>query len=63
MPDYRLFYFQHWRIRGADVLTATDDDAAVLRAQLMVVGRHAELWRGAVKLRTFNEPEREPDST
>ena len=56
MPDYRLFHLERGRVCRADVMIARDDDSALLQAAQKIDERHAELWRGAVKIRTFNLP-------
>jgi hypothetical protein len=56
MPEYRLYHFKRGHIHRADSLTATDDLDAVKRAAgLLDGGDAAELWRGARKLKKFEQ--------
>ena len=54
MPEYRLYHFKGDHIRRADSLTAADDGQAITKAEQLVDGQLAELWRGGRKVRTFN---------
>jgi hypothetical protein len=56
MPDYRLYHFRRERIERADSMTATDDLEAVRLSSSLVDGQTAELWRGARRIKTFNQP-------
>ena len=65
MPDYRLYNFVDGHIWSAEIITALDDATALSVAGRVASGRHAELWRGAAMLGTFNapaEPERHRNS-
>ncbi|HYD36816.1 MAG TPA: hypothetical protein VEA60_04335 [Allosphingosinicella sp.] len=56
MPDYRLYHFKRERIERAESMTAADDLEAVRISSDLVEGGPAELWRGARRIKTFNEP-------
>jgi hypothetical protein len=55
MPDYRLYHFRRERIERADSMTAVDDLEAVRKSSNLVNNQTAELWRGARRIKTFNE--------
>ena len=54
MPEYRLYHFKGDHIRSVDTLSAPGDVEAIVKAEQMVDGMLAELWRGGRKVQTFN---------
>jgi hypothetical protein len=51
---YRLYYVKGGHFAGFDGFSAEDDVDAVRQAEILAEGRHAELWCGKRKVRTFN---------
>lgn len=56
MPEYRLYHFKRERIQRAENITAADDLDAIARAETLIDGQLAELWRGGRRLKVFNAP-------
>lgn len=55
MPDHRLYHFERGHIVKARTLKAADDAEAIEQSRLLAGNLLAELWRGAAKIKTFNE--------
>ncbi len=53
MPQYRLFYLDHFQLTGSETIAADDDLDATLRGLRRAGGREVEIWRGACKLKAF----------
>ena len=53
MPEYRLYHFKRDHIRRVDNVSASDDGEAIGKAEKLVDGEVAELWRGGRKVMTF----------
>jgi hypothetical protein len=51
---YRLYYVKGGHFAGFDGFSADDDVQAVHQAQEVAGDRHAELWCGKRKVKTFN---------
>ena len=54
MNYYRLYYVKGGHFAGFDGFSADDDVTAVREAETLAEARHAELWCGKRKVRTFN---------
>ena len=54
MPDYRLYHFKGSHIGRVDNVSAPNDQEAIRKAEQLVDGQVAELWRGGRKVETFN---------
>ena len=54
MEDYRLYHFERGHIAGVEFIAADDDQNATADARQRVNGKMAELWRGAVRVETFD---------
>lgn len=52
--DYRLYLMRGGRIRDAVEIHATDDSAALLKAEKQVAGFAAELWCESRLVGTFS---------
>ncbi len=56
MPEYRLYHYKRGHIHRADALVAADDPDAVTKARALLDGGDAaELWRGARKVKRFEQ--------
>lgn len=62
MPEYRIYRFSGRHIDQAETITAHDDDAAAREARSRVGGKTVELWRGTIRLQTF-EPSEPPEAS
>jgi hypothetical protein len=58
---YRIYYVKGGHFAGFDGFSAEDDVDAVRQALNLAEERHAELWCGKRKVKTFNAVGDEPD--